>query len=63
MESQKAYVKRMKGKRLNYSLAEMYVGFIPYSVKLVNGKVNSYGRDSGATQTRQPTPVIVPVVR
>lgn len=34
----------------------------PYSVKLVNGKVDWYGRDNGTTQTTQPMPVIVPVV-
>ena len=34
----------------------------PYSVKLVDGKVDSYGRDAGGTQTTQPMPVIVPMV-
>ena len=48
---------------LYYTLREN-IGSInsPYSVKLVNGKVDSYGRDAGGTQTTQPTPVIVPVV-
>ena len=50
-------------KTLYYSLGEMYVGPMPYSVKLVNGKVDSYGRDSGATpQKTEPMPVIVPMV-
>jgi hypothetical protein len=49
---------------LYYTLNENGLGSInaPYSVKLVTGKVDSYGRD-GASTTSQPTPVIVPVVR
>ena len=34
----------------------------PYSVKLVDGKVDSYGRDAGGTQTTQPMPIVVPMV-
>ena len=45
------------------SLQEMFGSPpVPYSVTLVNGKVDSYGRDAGPTQTRQPMPVIVPMV-
>jgi outer membrane protein assembly factor BamE (lipoprotein component of BamABCDE complex) len=45
-----------------YSLQEIFGSPpVPYSIKLVNGKVDSYGRDDGATQTRQPMPVIVPM--
>ena len=49
---------------LYYTLRENGDGTInsPYSVKLVNGKVDSYGRDTGGTQTAQPMPVIVPMV-
>ncbi|MGB7769376.1 MAG: hypothetical protein WBN22_11065 [Verrucomicrobiia bacterium] len=49
---------------LYYTLREN-IGSInsPYSVKLVDGKVDSYGRDAGGTQTTQPMPVVVPVVR
>ena len=48
---------------LYYTLRENY-GSInsPYSVKLVDGKVDSYGRDAGATQTTQPMPIVVPMV-
>ncbi len=50
-------------KMLYYELAERGAGPMPYSVKLVNGKVDSYGRDSGATpQKTEPMPVIVPMV-
>ena len=48
------------GKTLYYSLTEWHVGFIPYSVKLVDGKVDSYGRDGGATSP-QTVPIITPV--
>ncbi len=34
----------------------------PYSVKLVGGKVDSYGRDAGGTQTTQPMPIVMPMV-
>lgn len=34
----------------------------PYSVVLVNGKVDSYQRDGGTGKTSQPMPVIVPMV-
>ena len=48
---------------LYYSLQEIFGSPpVPYSVTLVNGKVDSYGRDAGATQTRQPMPVVVPMV-
>ncbi len=51
------------GTTLYYSLQEMFGSPpVPYSVTLVNGKVDSYGRDAGPTQTRQPMPVIVPMV-
>jgi hypothetical protein len=51
------------GTTLYYSLQEIFGSPpVPYSVTLVNGKVDSYGRDAGATQTRQPMPVLVPVV-
>ena len=53
-----------EGKTLFYSLTEMHVGFVPYSVKLVNGKVDSYGRDGAApTAPPVPMPVVVPVMR
>jgi outer membrane protein assembly factor BamE (lipoprotein component of BamABCDE complex) len=50
-------------KTLYYTLREN-MGSInsPYSVKLVDGKLDSYGRDAGGTQTTQPMPVIVPMV-
>jgi len=48
---------------LYYSLQEIFGSPpVPYSVKLVNGKVDTYGRDSGETQTRQPVPIVVPMV-
>jgi hypothetical protein len=48
---------------LYYSLQEIFGSPpVPYSVMLVNGKVDSYGRDAGTTQTRQTVPVVVPVV-
>jgi hypothetical protein len=47
-------------KTLYYSLAELGVGNVPYSVKLVNGKVDSYGRD-GATTSPQTVPIITPM--
>jgi hypothetical protein len=48
---------------LYYSLQEIFGSPpVPYSVKLVNGKVDTYGRDSGETQTRQPMPIVVPIV-
>ncbi len=51
------------GKTLYYTLRENGLGSLnaPYSVKLVGGKVDSYGRDSGATG-QQPMPVIIPMV-
>jgi hypothetical protein len=51
------------GTTLYYSLQEIFGSPpVPYSVTLVNGKVDSYGRDAGGTPTRQPMPVIVPIV-
>jgi len=48
---------------LYYSLQEIFGSPpVPYSVTLVNGKVDSYGRDGGANQTRQSVPIIVPMV-
>jgi outer membrane protein assembly factor BamE (lipoprotein component of BamABCDE complex) len=48
---------------LYYTLREIWgsINAAPYSVKLVNGKVDSYGRDAGQ-RTSEPMPVIVPVV-
>jgi hypothetical protein len=45
-------VENRDAKTLNYMLREDWAGAIrsPYSVKLVNGKVDSYGRDAGGTQ-------------
>jgi outer membrane protein assembly factor BamE (lipoprotein component of BamABCDE complex) len=48
------------GKTFYYSLAEMGVGNMPYSVKFVDGKVDSYGRDSGASSP-QTVPIITPM--
>lgn len=48
---------------LYYSLQEIFGSPPqPYSVHLSGGKVDSYGRDSVETQTRQTVPVVVPVV-
>jgi len=52
------------GKTLYYELAEgskSGADPAPYSVKLVNGKVDSYGRDGGQ-KTSEPMPVVVPMV-
>ena len=51
------------GKTLYYELAEGSKSGgdpAPYSVELVNGKVDSYGRDGGQKTSE---PVIVPMVR
>lgn len=53
---------------LNYNLAEVPTYFdmpgTPYEIKLVDGKVVSYGRaGSNPTSRPVPAPVIVPVVR
>ena len=47
---------------LYYTLRENGSGTInaPYSVKFIDGKVDSYGRD-GQPQTSQVTPVVVPM--
>ncbi|HTB83780.1 MAG TPA: outer membrane protein assembly factor BamE [Candidatus Sulfotelmatobacter sp.] len=52
---------------LNYNLAEVPTAFdmpgTPYEIKLVDGKVVSYGRAGSAPTSRPvPMPVIVPVV-
>ncbi len=57
----KSMAENHDGKTLYYSLAELGVGNEPYSVKLVDGKVDSYGRDGG-TMRPQSTPIIVPMV-
>ena len=53
---------------LNYNLAEVPTAFdmpgTPYEIKLVDGKVVSYGRAGSSPTSRPvPMPVIVPVVR
>jgi hypothetical protein len=49
-------------KTLFYNACESRIAdqYAPYFVKLVDGKVDSYGRESGAT-TSKTTPVITPV--
>jgi hypothetical protein len=59
------------GEYLNYSLAEGQTSFdaprTPYEIKLVNGRVESYGRagapSSGTHPTYVPPPVIIPPAR
>jgi len=50
---------------LNYNLAEVPTPFdmpgTPYEIKLVNGKVETYGRAGNPTSSR-PVPVVVPMV-
>ena len=49
--------------KLFYSLCEGHTGnrvFASYSVNLVGGKVDAYGRDSGTVSTQAPAPVIIP---
>src|SRR5258708_3530141 len=53
---------------LNYGLAEGFTGgaaavATPYEIKLVNGKVESYGRAGAPSSPRPaPMPVIIPMV-
>jgi hypothetical protein len=49
------------GETLYYSLQEIFASPpVPYSVTLVNGKVDSYGRDNGSG-SRPATPIIIPM--
>ena len=51
------------GKTLYYTLREDWAGatLAQYSVKLIDGKVDYYGRDGGSSRTVTPMPVVVPV--
>jgi hypothetical protein len=49
-----------------YSLDKAFVGYIPYYVKFVGGKVDSYGREDGLQVVGAPsstTPIIAPVYK
>lgn len=48
---------------LNYSLLERFGVVQPYEIKIVDGRVDSYGRAGAPTTGPKIAPVVVPVAR
>lgn len=48
---------------LNYSLLERFGVVQPYTIRVVSGKVDSYGRAGSPQSGMIAAPVVVPVVR